>query len=106
MADSYFRVPGALERDSQEVWQTASEDVLAIVGRLPEVPAWVFGPFLPEVLASLLDVSRSTFENYLNGASSEFLQFEARLLEAEIVYLKFENATQAEIERVRAMIDV
>ncbi|NTV38801.1 MAG: hypothetical protein HGA51_02425, partial [Demequinaceae bacterium] len=93
--------------DAENVWEDASEKVLAMKKALPSIVTHDFSiAFDCGALSVAYREATAMLGDYLDGGSVEFLTFEKRLLEAAIIYGESHGMTAKEIAKLEAEIDV
>lgn len=99
--------PEAMAADAEDVWERASDRVLAIKDAIPTIATPDFSlVFDASAIAASYRTLVAALESYLDGGSTEFLRFEKKLLEAVIIYGEAQGLTQAEIAALEKEIDL
>lgn len=98
--------PEALARDAEEIWEAASNALLAMKAGVPELsPSDFGGVHSPPSVAEAYSCVRTALGDYLCGGSDEMLFFERNLLEAAIDYGSSHGMSAAEIDALRKEIE-
>lgn len=96
-----------MTEDAEDVWQDASDQVLAMKDALPSIAAPDFSlAFDPFAMSRAFSDAVAGLSAYLDGGSTEFLTFEKNLLTAVIRYGESHRMTVEDIAKIRAEIDV
>lgn len=96
-----------VKNDAENVWEHASEQLLAIKSAIPELKESDFSlPFGAAEISQLFADWRQGLADYLSGGSDEFLQFEKILLLAAIEYAKEQQYSLEEIKALESEIDI
>lgn len=96
-----------LKNDAENIWEDASEKLLAIKAAIPEIETSDFSlPFGAVELSQLFTTWREGLGEYLSGGSNEFLRFEKILLLAAIDYAETHSFSVEEINTLKGEIDI
>lgn len=96
-----------LKDDAENVWEDASEKLLAMKASIPTISTFSFSlPFGAAELSELYANWSEAIGSYISGGSDEFLRFEKVLLLSAIEYGKAHGMSLEEIKALESEIDI